>query len=230
MSGTPELPHPDVGPENGPPQWSSGLGPASWQPQTPAHCLAHRTPPRAGAAGGPPQWSSSPGPASWQPRTPAHRVARSPCPEYPYSPDQVLVPRTGYGYLRIPASSGKWGQCPSPSSRYPFPVPLPGQDRAGQQTETGHPPWGCRPLSPGSLQAPGRGLIELIPVPLNLNGAAMHKRGTFALCPNGESLGPVPYSSDDSLPSSAESSLELPLAEPLRGSPCGGARGQHVWQ
>ncbi len=74
------------------------------------------------------------------------------------------------------------------------------------------------------------GLIELIPVPLNLNGATMHKRGAFALCPHGESLGPASYSSDDSLPSSAESSLELPLAEPLRGSLCGGARGQHVWQ
>ena len=82
------------------PEWSSGPGPASWQPQTPAHCLAHRTPPRPGAAGGPPQWSSGPGPASWQPRTPTHRVASSPCPEYPSSPDQVLVPRTGYCLFR----------------------------------------------------------------------------------------------------------------------------------
>ena len=82
------------------PEWSSGPRPASWQPQTPAHCLAHRTPPRPGAAGGPPQWSSGPGPASWQPRTPAHRVASSPCPEYPSSPDQVLVPRTGYCIFR----------------------------------------------------------------------------------------------------------------------------------
>ena len=70
----------------------------------------------------------------------------------------------------------------------------------------------------------------VIPVPLALNGAKMHKRGTFASCPHGDSLYSAPDSSDDSLTSSAESSLELPLAEPLRGSPCGGARGQHMWQ
>ena len=86
-----------------------------------------------------------------------------------------------------------WVLLPPELGGFSFPIfpvslsrpPLPGQGRAGPRSL-------ARPLSPGPLKAPGRGTQRqaLNDRALNpISGATMRKRGSFALCPHGESLG-----------------------------------------